>query len=143
MAGGGEEEGDRCLASASLVPVQGERGKRGKPERGGGGREREREAGRAGERSGTRRNWLSSGGYWGASPAKPRGGIFKCFFLFLVLFICSNQMLTLQRLIRHLSNLSKSLAVSWVWVLPQLLFPSFANDRKASEPFSTCQRQGA
>lgn len=60
-------------------PVQGERGKRKKKEK----EETEREAGKEGERSGTRRNWLSSGGYWVARPAEPRGGIFKCFSLFL------------------------------------------------------------
>lgn len=42
-------------------------------------KEREREAGKESEQSGTRRNWLSSEGYWVARPAKPRGGIFKCF----------------------------------------------------------------
>ena len=74
--GGGEEQGDRRLASACLGP--GSRrasvGKKKKRER-----EREREAGKESEQSGTRRNWLSSEGYWVARPAKPRGGIFKCF----------------------------------------------------------------
>lgn len=42
----------------------------------------EREAEKEGERSGTRRNWLSSGDYGVASSAKPRGGIFKCFSSF-------------------------------------------------------------
>lgn len=69
--GGGEEEGDRCLASASLGP-----GSRRAWEKKG---KREREAGKEGERSGTRRNWLSSGGYWVTRPAEPRGGIFSAF----------------------------------------------------------------
>ena len=56
---GGLVEERRKGTGASLqspwVPVSGERGKRGK-------RERERETGKAGERSGTRTNWLSSRG---------------------------------------------------------------------------------
>ena len=73
--GGGEEQGDRCLASACLGPGS-RRASVGKKKK---KREREREAGKESEQSGTRRNWLSSEGYWVARPAKPRGGIFKCF----------------------------------------------------------------
>lgn len=36
-----------------------------------------RKAGKEGERSGTRRNWLPSGGEWVAKPAKLRGRFFK------------------------------------------------------------------
>lgn len=62
---GGLAEEKRKGTGALLLPpwvhVQGERGKREK-----------REAKKEGERSGTRRNWLSSGDYWVVSPAKPR-----------------------------------------------------------------------
>lgn len=78
--GEGEERGDRCLASASLGPGSTRAWEK---------RETEREAGKEGEPSGTRRNWLSSGGYWVTRPAKPRGGIFKLHFR---LFIRANQM---------------------------------------------------
>lgn len=95
-------KGTGALLLPPWDPVQGERGKKGK--------KREREAGKEGERSGTRRNWLSSGGYWVARPAEPRGGIFKCFSLFLFLFV-QTRCGMLQKLICHLSNLPKSQTV--------------------------------
>ena len=66
-------KGTDALLLPAWVPVQGERAWEKKK------RDREREAGKESEQSGTRRNWLSSEGYWVARPAKPRGGIFKCF----------------------------------------------------------------
>jgi hypothetical protein len=50
-------------------------------------------------------------------------------------------MLTLRGLICHLSNWLKSQAVSSVYVLPQLLFPSFANDR-IQNPFLNVSVRG-
>ena len=67
-------KGTDALLLPAWVPVQGERAWEKKKKK-----KREREAGKESEQSGTRRNWLSSEGYWVARPAKPRGGIFKCF----------------------------------------------------------------
>jgi hypothetical protein len=69
---GREEEGDRWLTAASGAPVPDERGKGGQ-----GKKKDSRKAGKEGEQSGTRRNWLPLGGDWVAEPAKLRDRIFK------------------------------------------------------------------
>ena len=131
--GGGEEQGDRRLASACLGP-----GSR----RASVGKKRERESERAklgrrvsrAERAGIGCLLRATGEQDLQSPAAE-------FLSAFPLFICSLQTLMLQELICHLSNLLKSQTVTSVQVSPQLLSPSFANDRKDLEPFSKCQRQ--